>query len=258
MLRAKFRNMGFGVIDLHAQIASELCENAFSAEEFLKESDSRAIARIANWIDQKPSVPATQPYYDYLFQFRRRERSLGWQETHKRLYGPIEEQKLSELHLLPETDVGIVFKKKEMGHYIKEIGQRMGFKPGGKMLLSGKSPLSRKIEGTDVLLKFALDLGQSEENFPNQPPVPPAISVELLNSDDPTSVRRINVDDMVIGSLFYQGIQSIHKPYIQGSQINAVPVEHWSNIIKLDIFATITLLDLWISELELAAKNSHS
>lgn len=251
LLRAKFAQRGFGVIDLHARIASNLCGGTFAPEEFLAESDAIAIAVFERWCDE--SLPLSHVPRESARQWAYRKMNFKDGERCSKLWGPIEDQKVRELDLLPPSEFDIVCRKKDMVAYLKEQAGTHGFVPSKEKLITGTNAMFRPIRGTSYRLQFSLDINPKDDNRPGRRPVPPSFWIEFAIDGHPESARAIFLENIVAGSLFYQGIQSRHELYSPDTEILSVPVEHWSNIIKLDIHATLTLLGLWVSELEEAA-----
>lgn len=149
-LRSAFRQEGFHAPDVHAQVLSELSNQAFTADQLLAEQDEFA-ARYLQDIKSHEACWASGPVEA---QADMATRPNGMPDRQHRI---IEAARRKETVLLPSLEAGIISKPSDIRNVAEEIATANGF-----IRRSGKSVprhMSKVYPGTGMEGRLEVDAG---------------------------------------------------------------------------------------------------
>lgn len=245
-LREAFRTEGFGVIEVHGSVASELCEGAFSPEQFLHESDRRAVFWMKTHLT--PRDRTLLPYPDEL---DRRVSEAVQGRSHRqhaaRHLAKIEQQKIEEAHqVLPKIELASLAKK-DIGMYLDLVCDLNGFQRSRSRFRPYKYLYWKPVEGTNLIGFFGWDRGGRFDSY--QRGMPPSIpSLETYLQAGGMDEHGMGVPLVHLASSMGQYLHSAGAIHFTDRQnFERIPDEFWFPIIQVGIVAQVRFFDLFLN-----------
>lgn len=237
------------MVDVQAELASALCEGAFSASEYLSESDARAL-----FFTQHTLAPMSRDFSQYPktchMMLANRLRELSDADASALYYGILEKQKIADASkLLPTTPLDDL-SKSAISRFLDRVAVDQGFQ---KKKNNMPPPAQCYVKGgsnSDFGGFFTWDRGGRFDSYqPGFLPVVPALLFNLTPSGQTESSITVSLWEIVSGMSAY----TVTLGAIPSSDIHklaSVPESFWITITKLGIVAQIRLFDLFLSSIQ--------
>ncbi|MBL8536687.1 MAG: hypothetical protein JNM59_04725 [Hyphomonadaceae bacterium] len=234
--------------DRYAELASEICDRAFTPEEFISECNLSAIRGMAaNYGPQPRTAYGPGPHEELFLQ---RERALNRAQVHRVFFGPLEAQKKKELGHITSEDAELVLKKSEIRRFAQKVGKRNGFALMKKGPQQFNNVMWKRMERTGVVGHYAVDTGGM--NFPDPSgPIDLGFSFFLGVGEEPRRIdRSFGPNNIIRGLLNYDLLAGAVDRLDPNLAARIVPPEHSSAMAKLGVIALIRFFDLFLESLD--------
>lgn len=246
-LRAAFRAEGFGVPDRYAELASEICDGAFTPSEFIEECNTSAICEWSASYGPQPRIVHGPGPHEALF--KERQRALNRAQIHRLFFGELEAQKKKELDRITGEDAELVLKKSEIRRFAEKVGKRNGFALMKKGPVELNNIVWKGMERTGVVGYYAVDTGGKSFPSPSGP-----IDLGLRFFIGIEAPRRTDLsfgpDRIIRGLLNYDLLAGAADPLAPNLAARIVPPEHSSAMVKLGVIALVRFFDLFLQSLD--------
>nr|WP_321442158.1 hypothetical protein [uncultured Hyphomonas sp.] len=258
-LRKSLRTEGFELIDVHAELASVLCDGAFTAREYLDESDARAYFRLRYAVTPDTALLANYP--NRLNEIlTKRLHSMPPEEEGRQYYGVLEAQKIQELALIPASDSELLVRNSDVRAYLRKVGERNGFRHLSKRVPPMPSILVKEMPNTGITGFFGVDSGGKGAIVKFGLPLPPLVNFHLCTDAQYLDSMWLKPWDIITAMHVYSLMRGAINPRMgprdsrTGQRpIDTVPPEFWSDIIKLGVVAYVRFFDLFLESVDASA-----
>ncbi len=155
-VRAAFRGEGFGLPDTYARLAADLCDGAFTVEEFLEDDDRNFLKVLSGERHVTPCESGTPRGI-----FLDRCRQLDLEIVHTRFARPLVLARFEELERARESVEPPLRKATEIRAYAEKFGQQNGFvlKRNKEEFYPFNRSFVKKMPRTEIVGGFAVDAG---------------------------------------------------------------------------------------------------
>lgn len=253
-LQQSMKAEGFLVPALQAQLASELCDGAFTAEEYMAEGAALTYYRFnmaydATFIERTPVPSGCQS--SLVDVLRKMDKHEQWQ----RYWGPIEEQKLAESRLLPPGNQKLVLKISEVRKFANKVAKDFGFKAMKGERILFPSSLEKPLLKSGLRGVIGFDGGRSHYDIP--------FGFDVLccvtNGPDDAAGITTEPDQLLHGMRLYGRIRHDIDAYgSERTQLLTFSQERWSNLQKIGAYAVVRCFDLFLDSFDKAVSVSPS
>ncbi|WP_291038034.1 hypothetical protein [Hyphomonas sp.] len=250
-LRDLLRAEGFNLVDLQSELASRICEGAFSASEFIAESDARALFR--NQLSASNPDFSQYPKICHV-ALRNRLHSMSDPDRTRLYYGILEEQKLKDAQkFLPEIELDEL-SKPGIRRFLDRVALDQGFK---KQKFYSPPPSHWHVKDERDFSGYCLwDGGGRHSGYqPGFIPAMPGLIFSISASGRPETAVGVNLWELVSGMSFYcQPLTAIPRDDV--SRIAAVPMSFWLTVTKISFYAQMRFFSLFLKSLEDGGKTN--
>jgi len=235
-LRIKFRAEGFGVPDLYATLASQICNGAFTPTDFIEESDARAVFYVASgfslralFLKRGPSPP-----FDLFDEACRR---IGRANEYRMLFSELEHQKVKEAtaRVLSEN---FSLRKPALRGFAEQVGKPRGF-VRTKMHSAHFSTVCLKTTQSGVFGYFVFSKGGSHLD---------SIGMQFfVGMGDPNGSCFEVVPEVIVAGMQHYDLLIGADPDNVASRPR--PGEETAQIAQIGIAALVVFFDLFVTSL---------